>query len=217
MPGSSWSPRCAPAATVAAAYFAYTLAALIVAAPWYIDHAAQISSTYSVIGGLTPNPEQAPPLSSLSSFTWYGWNLVNEQLFAPLTVAFVIGIVLALRRLIRRGLDAASVEPELLAGAFVSYLGMTVLVHKDPRYTLPMLVYVALLATGWIATLSRARWRAALSAAVVALAAIYFVESRPASAARSSSGYPGQSTRSRSMTLRAGCAAHRPTTGTSAR
>jgi 4-amino-4-deoxy-L-arabinose transferase-like glycosyltransferase len=155
--------------------FAYALAALAVAAPWYIDHAAQISSTYSVIGGLTPNPEQAPPLSSLASVTWYGWNLVNEQLFAPLTLAFLIGVVLALRRLISRGLDAASFEPELLAGAFVSYLGMTLLVHKDPRYTLPMLVYVALLATGWIATLARARWRAALSAGVVALAAIYFV------------------------------------------
>jgi hypothetical protein len=70
---------------------------------------------------------------------------------------------------------AAGVEPELLAGAFVSYLGMTLLVHKDPRYTLPMLVYVALLATGWIANLSRPRWRALLSAAVLALAAIYFV------------------------------------------
>jgi 4-amino-4-deoxy-L-arabinose transferase-like glycosyltransferase len=154
---------------------AYTLAALLVAGPWYIYHAAQISSTYTVIGGLTPSPGQAPPLSSLASFSWYGWNLVNQQLFAPLTVAFAVGSVLALRRLLRRGVGAAGVEPELLAGAFVSYLGMTLLVHKDPRYTLPMLVYVALLATGWIANLSRPRWRALLSAAVLALAAIYFV------------------------------------------
>jgi len=34
---------------------------------------------------------------------------------------------------------------------------------------------VALLATGWIASLSRPRWRMAISTAVVALAAIYFV------------------------------------------
>jgi hypothetical protein len=38
-----------------------------------------------------------------------------------------------------------------------------------------MLVYLALLATGWIANLSRRRCRAVLSATVVALAAIYFV------------------------------------------
>jgi 4-amino-4-deoxy-L-arabinose transferase-like glycosyltransferase len=153
---------------------AYTLAALLVAAPWYIDHAAQIGLTYTVIGGLTP-AGRAPALGSFASFSWYGWNLVNQQLFAPLTVAFAIGTVLALRRLLRRGVRAAGVEPELLAGAFVSYLGMTLVLHKDPRYTLPMLVYLALLATGWIATLSRSRWRALLSGAVVALSAIYFV------------------------------------------
>jgi 4-amino-4-deoxy-L-arabinose transferase-like glycosyltransferase len=154
---------------------AYTFAALLVAGPWYIDHAAQISSTYTLVGGDVPNGWQAPPLSSFASFTWYGWNLVNQQLFAPLTLALLVGIALALRRLIRTGLSSTNVEPELLAGVLASYLGMTLVFHKDPRYTLPMLVYVALLATGWIATLSRRRWRVALSSGVVALAAIYFV------------------------------------------
>ena len=80
----------------------------------------------------------------------------------------------------------SNVEPELLAGAVVSYICMTLLLHKDPRYTLPALVFVAVLATGWIATLSRRRLRACLSAAVVAIAAICTLSaSPPASAAQS--------------------------------
>ena len=153
---------------------AFALGACLIAGPWYVDHASQLGSTFSLIGGLTP-PERSPPRFSWASFTWYGWNLVNEQVLAPFALAFLVGAALALRRVLRRGLAATNVEPELLAGAFVSYLLMTLLVHKDPRYTLPMLVYVAVLATGWITTLERRRWRASLSAAVVALATLYFV------------------------------------------
>jgi hypothetical protein len=45
--------------------------------------------------------------------------------------------------------------PELLAGGFVGYLAMSLIVLKDPRYTLPCLVYIAVLATGWILELPR--------------------------------------------------------------
>ena len=154
---------------------AFALGACLVAGPWYVYHAAQLSSTLSTIGGLAPNAVQAPPRFSIASLTWYGWNLVNEQVLAPFTLAFLIGVAASTRRLVRGRLTATNVEAELLGGVFVSYLGMTFLLHKDPRYTLPMLVYVAVLGTGWIATLRLPRWRAWLSAAVVLIAAIYFV------------------------------------------
>ena len=144
-------------------------------AAWYVYHAAQLGATFGSIGNLDVNPLQSPPRFSLASFTWYGWNLVNQQLLLPFTLAFVVGLAVAVRRLVRGRLSAANVEPELLGGAVLSYLGMTVLLHKDPRYTLPILVYVAVLATGWIATLRLRRWRAALSAAVVVIAALYLV------------------------------------------
>ncbi|HEY1775859.1 MAG TPA: glycosyltransferase family 39 protein [Solirubrobacteraceae bacterium] len=156
---------------------AYAAGICVVAGPWYVYHAAQLSLTLSIVGNLTPNAFQSPPVWSLASFDWYGWNLVNQQVLAPAALAFGIGTALALGRLARgRGRVAASnVEPELLGGALVSYVGMTLMLHKDPRYTLPMLVYVAVLATGWIATLGHRRWRAVLSAAVVVSAAAYFV------------------------------------------
>jgi len=154
---------------------AYAAGVALVAGPWYVYHAAQLSLTLSLIGGLTPSRVQSPPVWSFASFSWYAWNLVNEQVLAPVALAFGIGVATALGRLARGRIAASNVEPELLGGAVVSYVGMTLMLHKDPRYTLPMLVYVAVLATGWIATLRFRRWRGALSAAIVLSAAIYFV------------------------------------------
>ncbi len=61
---------------------------------------------------------------------------------------------------------------ELLAGLAVSYLALTFLLSiRDPRYTLPMIVFIAVIATGWIAELRRPVLRglgiAALAGAVV--------------------------------------------------
>lgn len=148
-----------------------------VAGPWYVYHWHAIISTFNTLGGqagLAPGSVQTPPRLSTRNLTWYGWNLINEQVLAPFTLAFLIGAGLAVWRLVRRRITPENYEPELLGGVVVSYLGMTYLTHKDPRYTLPMLVYVAVLGTGWIATLPRPRPRIVLSGAVVALSMIYF-------------------------------------------
>ena len=158
-----------------AGVLAYAVAACVVAGPWYIYHAGDLGTTFAAIGNAYEDPVRSPPQLSLASFEWYGWDLVNQQVLAPFALAFLVGIAAALRRLVHRPLSASNVEPELLGGAFISYICMTLLLHKDPRYTLPALVFVAVLATGWIATLSLPRLRVCLSATVVALAAIYFV------------------------------------------
>jgi 4-amino-4-deoxy-L-arabinose transferase-like glycosyltransferase len=157
---------------------AFFVALAVIAAPWYVYHWHELRRTFSTIGGqagLPANSLQTPPHFSLRSFAWYWWNLVNEQVLLPFTLAFLVGAVLAIRRIVRERFKPQNFEPELLAGVIVSYLGMTYLTHKDPRYTLPMLVYVAVLATGWITMLRRPRWRIGLSTAVVVLAIVYFV------------------------------------------
>jgi len=46
--------------------------------------------------------------------------------------------------------------PELLAGVVVTYLAFAIVLSiRDARYTLPLIVYVAVLGTGWITTVSR--------------------------------------------------------------
>ncbi len=74
----------------------------------------------------------------------------------------------------RHRITPDNVYPELLGGCIFSYLGMTYLTHKDPRYSLPALVFVAVLGTSWIATIDRPRIRMLLSGTVVGLAVIYF-------------------------------------------
>jgi Dolichyl-phosphate-mannose-protein mannosyltransferase len=146
----------------------------IVGVPWYVYHWTQITQTFTQIGQLYVNPLQSPPRWSLRSFGWYFWNLVNQQALLPFTLAFLAGTAVAVWRCVRGRVSKNNVLPELLVGGLVSYLGMTYLTHKDPRYTLPALVYVAVLGTFWIATLPPGRIRTLLTAAVVAIAVINF-------------------------------------------
>jgi hypothetical protein len=147
---------------------------LVVAGPWYIGHAGQLLHTYRTIGQLYVNGVQSPPRWSLRNFGWYFWNLVNEQALLPFTIALVVGLMVAILRCVRDR-SPGNVLPELLVGGVVSYLGMTLLTHKDPRYTLPALVYVAVLATFWIVAIPRRALRLAVTGALVAVALVNFV------------------------------------------
>jgi len=152
----------------------FAVALGIIGGPWYVYHWSQISQTFTQIGQLYVNPLQSPPRWSIRSFGWYFWNLVNEQTILPFTLAFVVGTVIAIWRCVRNRLSSDCVLPELLVGGLVSYLGMTYLTHKDPRYTLPALVYVAVLGTFWIAALRSGRRRRLVTSAIVAIAIINF-------------------------------------------
>lgn len=152
----------------------FALVVFDVAGIWYVLHFSALSSTLTTIGGYHAVAAQTPARWSLANGAWYFWDLVNQQTLAPLAILAAIGIVIATLRLIRSSVARRSYLPDLLVGALVSYAGMTYLTHKDPRYTLPALVYLAVLATFWIPSVSRPALRAAASAAVVAFAAVNF-------------------------------------------
>ena len=124
--------------------------------PWYIYHFTQLHGLTSgataggnagaganVANGITP------PRWSQQNFGWYVWNMLNHQLLVPLALFLVVGVVLALWRFARHR-DPDDVLPELIAGGFFGYLAMTYVTLKDPRYTIPALVYMAVLGTSWI-------------------------------------------------------------------
>ena len=108
----------------------------------------------------------------MSSFGWYFWNLVNEQLGLVMAVAFLVGVVVAVVRSVRSRFSTDSLLPELLAGAVFAYLAITYLTHKDPRYSLPGLVYIGVLGTFWLPSIGRRAWRVTALAAVMGFAAI---------------------------------------------
>jgi hypothetical protein len=144
------------------ALFAIGLA--VIGGPWYLEHRAQLGGLVSIHeadGGAGVGGFYVPPSSS-SAYTFYFWNALNIQVMAPLTLSALIGTALALVGVLRRWpwrWAGEDLRPELLAGALVSYLGVSLITHKDPRYSIPALVYFAVLGTGWIAALHRP-WRA---------------------------------------------------------
>lgn len=151
---------------------AFVAVPAVIAGPWYVYHFNDLTGqTKGAVNpqalnwyGNVPYPSQW----SVSNFTWYWWNLINNQVYVPLAALFVVGFVSGLVRMARRRLDRRSVIPELMAGAVVSYIGISLITLDDPRYTIPGLVYLAVLATGWIARLRRSlAWGLAAATAVI--------------------------------------------------
>ncbi len=151
---------------------AFAAVALVVGAPWYIDHMSQFS-TFLRISTANPIviPGDSPPTVSLVNFKWYFWNMLNSQLLAPLFALVVGGTIwmcvtlfrdrrAALRARLSEG-SPTGARLEFFAGAVVAWLFITLTPDHDIRYGIPMLPYLAVIATGWIVHLPRtARWAA---------------------------------------------------------
>jgi Dolichyl-phosphate-mannose-protein mannosyltransferase len=152
---------------------AFAIVAGVICVPWYIDHLSQLQAESALWS--TPNsPSYASPERfSTDSLAWYFWNAVNTQLLVPLVLLSAIGIVAALRGCLPRP-RRDDLRVDLLVGGLIGWFGVTMLIHKDPRYSLPDLVYIAALGTGWIATIQRKSLRRALSGAAVAVALVNF-------------------------------------------
>lgn len=150
-----------------------TLAAIVVAGPYYLIH---INEFVHVFGEATVSSSDpwtkrfGSNFDGLSRFgseslAWYWWAAVNTQYLLPLLTLFAIGFVHCLTNLRRRYV------PEILAGVVCGYLAMTFLSIHDARYTLPLVVYVAVIGTGWISQ-TRRRWAAALGSAALVTAVV---------------------------------------------
>lgn len=134
-------------------FAAFGIVASVIAGPWYLAHLGDLEGqTYGAVAGGVPiwyGGVPFPQRWTLHNFTWYGWNLLNNQLYLPLSLFFATGAGWSLWRLARRPWKG-SLLPELLAGGFVGYFLISLLVLKDPRYSLPCLVYIAVLGTAWV-------------------------------------------------------------------
>jgi hypothetical protein len=158
---------------------AYAVALGVVAAPWYLYHRAQLSqlviahTSQANVAETNPLGGTYPTLLSLKNITWYFWDAANIQLFGLLLLLFLLGTIAAIHSCIRDW-SPDNLYPELLGGGLVAWVGMTWLTHKDPRYDLPALIYVAVLATAWMSRV-RPRYRPGLTAALLAAVAASIV------------------------------------------
>jgi len=137
---------------------AYVGVALVVAAPWYLAHTGELGDiAFNATGNATVPPLAKPPVVSLENFEWYGWALLNSTLFLPLTLFAAVGAGWAIVDVVRRDRPLGW-TPELLGGLGVAWVAITVMPHHDLRYTIPLIVYLAVLGTAWIPRLP-AVWR----------------------------------------------------------
>jgi 4-amino-4-deoxy-L-arabinose transferase-like glycosyltransferase len=126
---------------------------LVLVEPWYFLHywdlRGQANGAFTGAQPFWYGNHPYPARWSASNFTWYFWSLVNTELFVPLALLALVGlIVLGVLWLRRREPD--SYVPELVGGFVVAYIAVSFLTLDDPRYILPALVYLAVLGTGWI-------------------------------------------------------------------
>lgn len=157
---------------------AFCAIGLVLAGPWYLE---QLDNVLGLTKGASTAAGTAgagstyvtPPRASVANVLWYGWNLLNLQLLAPLFAFFVAGLVVAVVRFLRtRAPD--DYTPELVIGGLVSYLGVTFITLKDYRYSLSALVFVAALAVAWVPALS-GRWLRLAAGGLVAVALVNLI------------------------------------------
>jgi hypothetical protein len=150
----------------------FAVVALAVGLPWYVVHLSELGNMFELASSGPGTPAgNIPPTLSINNLAWYFWSVMNSQLFLPLFVFAVIGIVWTTVTVVRdRGRHAARLE--FVTATFAAWFVITfVTPHHDIRYGLPLLAFVSVLATGWILSLSRTARAATIAVLALAVAA----------------------------------------------
>jgi hypothetical protein len=139
----------------------FAAVALVIALPWYLHELSTIHTlggealgSSSTFDGPGTFPGVAPPRLSAANLQWYFWSFVNWQLFVPLSIFSAVGLIWTLVGFLRRR-PVSRFAVELALGAFVSWAALTETYIHDVRYSLPLIVYLAVFGAGWISRLPR--------------------------------------------------------------
>jgi hypothetical protein len=124
----------------------------VLAGVWYLPNIPFLTS-YFMENAAIGAREGEPPVLSFQSLIYYLRLLEGYQLFAPLFLLLVVSSVVVGKK---RLLNDAQFLVVAIAG---SWLAMTLLRTKDPRFTMPLLGLLAIVSAAWIQSLRRA-WMA---------------------------------------------------------
>ncbi len=153
----------------------FAVVALAIALPWYIHELKNVkalgteatasASTYS-----SYDAPVAPPRFSRANLVWYLSDFVDTQLYLPLFLFAAVGWVWTMVGFARRR-PVSRLALELAVGAFLAWAILTETFVHDTRYSMPLLVYLAVFGAGWIVRLPRrGRIAAATALGLVAVA-----------------------------------------------
>jgi 4-amino-4-deoxy-L-arabinose transferase-like glycosyltransferase len=150
---------------------AFASVACLIAMPWYVSQFSEVHGLAQAVASnqsATLGTAIAPHRWSLANLLWYSSNILDTQLYGPLFIFTIIGGAWTIVGLIRR----RAISPlswELTIGGFVAWLGITATFPHDTRYSMPLLLYLAVLGSGWIVILPRI-WRSVAATVLVAVA-----------------------------------------------
>jgi hypothetical protein len=137
---------------------AFALVALAITLPWYIHYLSHIETLAENASLATAFQYDsrgiAPARLSVANFTWYFWNIVNFQLYAPLFAFALIGGAWTIHGFLRRR-PVSPLAWELTVGAIVAWVAITETFVHDTRYSMPLLLYLAVFGSCWIVRLPR--------------------------------------------------------------
>lgn len=154
---------------------AFCGAALLAGAPWYVRQ-FMLGEFSRLLGAAGPGhdvpPAASPAFLSSANVLWYFWATLDGLLFAPLFAFATIGVGAAIARVARaRPLNDCTLE--LLCGLGGAWLALTAMPHKDMRYTISLIAFIAVLGTAWIVRLRPAPRVVTISLLVAAIAAAH--------------------------------------------
>jgi len=147
----------------------------LIAGPWYLAHLADqgvFANGVAVAGIATKNN---PTRYGLEDLAYYLWAALNQQYHLVYCLLAAAGAVVAAVSWRRGGRGKA--PPELIAGLVVGWLVTDGFAQNDPRYTLPLIVYVAVLACGPLLRVRARAVRLGVPVLVVGLAAAQLAQS----------------------------------------
>lgn len=134
----------------------FAAVALVVGLPWYVVHLGKLAELSEFAsGGFGTPAANIQHGFSYDNVSWYFWNILNLQLLAPLFGLALFGAAWTTVAVVRERASQAA-RLELLLACPLTWAIITFATsHHDTRYGLPLLVYIAVLGTGWIAHVSR--------------------------------------------------------------
>lgn len=153
----------------------FAIGVAVIAGAWYVVH---LKDQLKYAGGAavagSSELQYDPPALSFADLTWYGWDAANHLLFLPLCLFVLAGIVPAVKRLLPRPTRDDQML-EFLGGGLFGWLVTDLLANNDPRYTMPMIVYLAVIGTGWITQVRRPEWRRVALGVLAVVCGVTFV------------------------------------------
>ncbi|MBI3940400.1 MAG: glycosyltransferase family 39 protein [Acidobacteria bacterium] len=145
-----------------------TAVAVLIASVWYAPKFSYLLFDYLPRHAAEGAAEGDPPLLSAVAWIYYLEFLLSYQLFMPLALPLGAGIYWAVRRL--RHIRSLAVVCVWLSS---SWFLLSLFRNKDPRYTVPLLPGIALLAAAGLVT--EGPWRSAARWAALGIASLQFL------------------------------------------